>query len=65
MYEDSDEILSFQSPKVYQHVIFSSTSIEEGETYAVLVNNTQVQQVTATDIVTTFNQGTTYNNKRS
>ena len=47
------EILSYTPQKRYNLFTFSSDKLEEGSTYTVLVNGTEEQSVTISDIVTT------------
>ncbi len=48
------ELLSYTSPKQYQHVIFCSNAIIDGQTYTVCVDGEAVQEVTVSSTITTF-----------
>lgn len=49
---DGNEILNFTPKKTFQSVIFSSSEIESGKTYTVLVDGEEDVEFTASDIIT-------------
>lgn len=55
---DGKEILSFIPPKQYQHVVFCSPDIKQGETYSICINNISVEEVTVSSTITTFSDNT-------
>ncbi|MCI1931411.1 MAG: carbohydrate-binding domain-containing protein [Clostridia bacterium] len=54
--DNGNKILSFTVPKIYSHLVFSSSKIKYGETYHILVDGNEVKSVEVSEIVSLFSE---------